>query len=89
LFRTPAEAARLALEWPADIIGISSHGGGHGELVPALMRALREGGGTMPAVCGGVVPEADRPALIQAGIAQIFGPGTSVIEAARGVLALL
>jgi methylmalonyl-CoA mutase cobalamin-binding domain/chain len=48
-----------------------------------LVSSLRaSGAGDVLVVAGGIIPEADRPALEQAGIAGIFGPGTTIAEVA-------
>jgi methylmalonyl-CoA mutase len=38
---------------------------------------------------GGVIPPADHPALLAAGVAAIFGPGTVIPLAAQQILAHL
>lgn len=40
-------------------------------------------------VAGGVIPEQDRPALQQAGVAEVFGPGTVIPDAAVRLVDLL
>jgi methylmalonyl-CoA mutase len=51
-------------------------------LVPALVARLRElGASDIVTVCGGVIPEPDHAALRAAGVADIFGPGTPIVEA--------
>ena len=37
-------------------------------------------------VCGGVIPEQDYQMLKDAGVAEIFGPGSNVLDAANAVL---
>ncbi|MFA4928380.1 MAG: methylmalonyl-CoA mutase, partial [Patulibacter sp.] len=47
-------------------------------IVPDLMAALRAAGlGAVGVIVGGIVPESERPALIDAGVDSIFGPGAS------------
>lgn len=90
LFQTPEEAARDALDNDVHIVGVSSQAGGHLTLVPRLVRALRAAGANrMLVVCGGVIPANDYPALKEAGVGAILGPGTRVIEAASQVLTAL
>jgi methylmalonyl-CoA mutase len=88
LFQTPEECVRQATDNDVHAIGVSTLAGGHMTLVPAIVQGL--------AVCkaediivflGGIIPEKDHAALIAAGVAGIFGPGTPVVESARGVLA--
>jgi methylmalonyl-CoA mutase C-terminal domain/subunit len=84
-----AGAVRAAIEEDADVLGISSLSGNHRTTVPEVMAHLRAYGATdVVVVLGGIVPDADRPALLAAGVHAIFGPGTpldrigSEIEAA-------
>jgi len=52
--------------------------GAHDYLFPRIMDLLRERGlDDVLVLGGGIIPEEDVPALKQAGIAEIFGPGTS------------
>ena len=89
LFQTPGEAAAEAAEHDVDVVGVSSHAAGHLTLVPELIAALGETSSNAVVVCGGVIPPKDYPALEEAGVAAIFGPGTNVPEAATKVLALI
>jgi methylmalonyl-CoA mutase C-terminal domain/subunit len=59
------------------LIGVSSLATDH-LIVPQLMTALQGANlGHVGVVLGGVIPEDERPALIAAGVAAIFGPGSS------------
>ena len=90
LFQTPAEAARHAIENDVHAIGISSLAAGHKTLVPQLIAALKEqGAGDLVVICGGVIPPQDHDALVAAGVAAIFGPGTNIPVAAGEVLELI
>jgi methylmalonyl-CoA mutase len=87
LFETPPEAAGKASELGVDVVGVSSLAAGHLTLVPELIAALRDKGlGEVTVIVGGVIPEQDYAALREAGVAEIFGPGTNVLEAAFSVL---
>ncbi|GHA20734.1 methylmalonyl-CoA mutase [Devosia pacifica] len=87
LFETPEEAAAQAQSLGVDAIGVSSLAAGHATLVPELMTALTErGADEMIVVVGGIVPQQDQEALQDAGVAEIFGPGTNVLAAAFAVL---
>ncbi len=67
----------LVLEEDADVIGISSLATDH-LLVPALMRELAEQGlGHVRVVLGGIIPDADEPMLLAAGVARVLHPGSS------------
>jgi methylmalonyl-CoA mutase len=90
LFQTPEEAARQAIENDVHIVGVSSLAAGHLTLVPALREALEEQGrGDIMIVVGGVIPPQDYPALYEAGAKAIFGPGTSISDAAIDLLGKL
>ena len=86
LFETPEEAAERAVRDGVDVVGVSSLAAGHLALVPPLIEALRARGSEAHVVVGGVVPPDDYAALREAGVAEIFGPGTNVLEAASAVL---
>jgi methylmalonyl-CoA mutase C-terminal domain/subunit len=64
-----------------DVIGLSILSGAHNTLCPQLMKLLHEKGmQDVTVLVGGIIPEADIPGLKQAGIAEIFLPGTSTQE---------
>ncbi|MFM8801842.1 MAG: methylmalonyl-CoA mutase [Tagaea sp.] len=90
LFQTPDEAARQAVENDVHVIGISSQAAGHKTLVPALVAALKaRDAEDILVVCGGVIPPQDYDALLGAGVAAIYGPGTNIPHAAAEVLGLI
>jgi methylmalonyl-CoA mutase len=90
LFATPEEVARQAVENDVHIVGVSSHAAGHKTLVPQLIDALKKAGrGDILVVCGGVIPAQDYEYLQKAGVAEVFGPGTNIPEAAIKVLSLV
>ena len=72
--------AEAALQEDVDVIGLSLLSGAHGPIVQRLMRLLTERGVHVPVVLGGVIPEADRPALREAGVAAILGQESSLEE---------
>ena len=79
---------KLALEEDADVIGISSLATDH-LIVPRLMQALRDAGmGDVRVIVGGIVPNKDEQTLLDAGVAQVFHPGTSLDDIAKAVRAL-
>jgi methylmalonyl-CoA mutase len=87
LFETAEEAAEHAALLHVDAVGVSSLAAGHRTLVPDLIAKLGELGlSDVPVVVGGVIPEGDYDFLYEAGVAEIFGPGTNVLEAANSVL---
>ena len=87
LFQTPEEAAADALEAGVDIVAASSLAAGHLTLVPELRRALgNEGAAKMRIIVGGVIPPQDFDALLAAGAAAIFPPGTVISDCAVTML---
>ena len=81
LRQTPEMIASAAAQEDVDVIGLSILSGAHNVLGPELIRLLKEKGvDDVPIVIGGIIPEADIPALKQAGIAGVFLPGTSTQE---------
>jgi methylmalonyl-CoA mutase len=90
LFQTPAEAARQAVENDVHVLGISSLAAGHKTLVPQLIDELKKlGREDILVIAGGVIPPQDYQFLYDAGVAAIFGPGTSVSKAARQIMEIL
>ncbi len=87
LFQTPEECARQAIENDVHAVGISTLAAGHKTLVPAIIQALREQGGSDIIVfVGGVVPRQDHDFLFNAGVKGIYGPGTPIPASAKDVL---
>jgi methylmalonyl-CoA mutase len=90
LFQTPEEAAQDAIDNDVHVVGVSSQAAGHKTLAPQLVEALRaRGAGDILVICGGVIPSQDYEFLKSAGVKAIFGPGTNIPEAARGILDLI
>ena len=87
MFSTPEEVAKQAIENDVHVVGVSSQAAGHKTLVPALIEELKkQGADDIIVVAGGVIPKQDYDFLTQAGVKGIFGPGTKIPLAARGVL---
>jgi methylmalonyl-CoA mutase len=90
MFQTPEEAARQAAENDVHVVGVSSLAAGHKTLVPALIKALKdEGAEDILVVCGGVIPPQDYPALMDMGVAAVYGPGTNIPASAAEMLSLI
>ena len=90
MFQTPEEAARQAAENDVHVVGVSSLAAGHKTLVPALIKALKEEGAEdILVVCGGVIPPQDYPALMDMGVAAVYGPGTNIPASAAEMLSLI
>ncbi|NDW17581.1 methylmalonyl-CoA mutase [Dysgonomonas sp. 216] len=90
LFQTPEEAARQAVENDVNVLGVSSLAAGHKTLVPQVMEELKKlGREDIIVIAGGVIPAQDYDFLYKAGVAAIFGPGTSVTKAAVQIMEIL
>jgi len=90
LFQTPEEAARQAVENDVNVLGVSSLAAGHKTLVPQVMEELKKlGREDIVVIAGGVIPAQDYDFLYKAGVAAIFGPGTSVTKAAVQIMEIL
>jgi methylmalonyl-CoA mutase len=90
LFQTPAEAAKQAVENDVHVLGVSSLAAGHKTLIPEVIAELKRlGREDILVIAGGVIPHQDYQFLYDAGVAAIFGPGTSVSRAAKQILEIL
>jgi methylmalonyl-CoA mutase C-terminal domain/subunit len=77
-----ATVVKLATEEDVDVIGISSLATDH-LIVPKLMDALRAAELADTAVIvGGIVPDEDEQMLLDAGVARVFHPGSTIEEIA-------
>ena len=90
LFQTPEEAAKQAVENDVHVLGVSSLAAGHKTLIPQVIAELKKlGREDIMVTAGGVIPAQDYDFLYKAGVAAIFGPGTSVAHSAKIVMQLL
>jgi len=71
---TPEQIALAARDEDVDVVGISILSGSHLELVPEVMRLLREAGVDAPVVVGGIIPIDDQAKLLDAGVAAVYTP---------------
>ena len=77
LHQTPQQIADAAVQEDADAIGVSILSGAHLVLFAELMDELRSRSAEDIVVFGGgIIPDADIPALESMGVAKVFGPGT-------------
>ena len=78
LRQTPEMIVEAALQEDVDVVGLSILSGAHTVLVPRVLSLLKaRGADDIMVVVGGIVPRTDADALRDAGVAEIFGPGTS------------
>jgi (2R)-ethylmalonyl-CoA mutase len=91
---TPAQIAAVARDEDVEVVGLSILSGSHLELVPDVLRLLRDAGVDAPVVLGGIIPEVDARRLVEDGIAAVYTPKdfelvrimddiVSLVEAAR------
>jgi (2R)-ethylmalonyl-CoA mutase len=71
---TPAEIAESALQEDVDVVGLSILSGSHLELIPEVVRLLREEDVDVPVVVGGIIPLADAERLRESGVAGVYTP---------------
>ena len=84
LRQTPEMIADAAEQEDVDVVGLSILSGAHMTLLPRIVKQVRERGmDDVLIAAGGIIPDADIGPLKEAGIAEIFGPGTSIGEVAR------
>jgi methylmalonyl-CoA mutase, C-terminal domain len=84
LRQTPEMVATAALQEDVDVVGLSILSGAHMTLLPRIVKLLRERGmDDVLVTAGGIIPDDDIPALKDAGVAEVFGPGTTIGEVAE------
>jgi methylmalonyl-CoA mutase C-terminal domain/subunit len=81
LHQTPEQIAETALQEDVDAVGLSLLSGAHLTLFPRVLHELETRDlGDMLVFGGGVIPDADARALLEQGVAGVFGPGSSLRE---------
>jgi methylmalonyl-CoA mutase, C-terminal domain len=84
LRQTPDMVATAALQEDVDVVGLSILSGAHMTLLPRIVKLLRERGmDDVLVTAGGIIPDDDIPALKEAGVSAVFGPGTTIGEVAE------
>jgi methylmalonyl-CoA mutase C-terminal domain/subunit len=90
LRQTPVQIVEAAIQEDVDVVAMSILSGAHDYLFPRVMELLKEKrADAMLVIGGGIIPDEDVPELKAAGIAEIFGPGTTTGRAACGFKRLL
>src|SRR5256885_11814065 len=83
LRQTPEMVLGAALQEDVDVVGLSILSGAHMTLVPKIAKLLQDQHmDDVLVVVGGIIPDDDVPALKEAGVAAVFGPGTTIAEVA-------
>ena len=84
LRQSPEQIAREAIQEDVDAVGLSILSGAHLALTGRVLALLREQGAEeIPVLVGGLIPERDREALRELGVAGVFTAGTPVGEVAE------
>lgn len=79
LRQTPQQIVATAIQEDVDAVGLSSLSGAHMHLFPEVVRLLNDqGAGDILVVGGGVIPDEDIPQLKEAGVSEVFTPGSSL-----------
>ena len=77
LRQTPEQIVEAALSEDVNVVALSLLSGAHNTLFPKIVELLKEKGmGDVLVIGGGVIPETDIPALKEAGVSEVFTPGT-------------
>ena len=83
LRQTPEMIVTAALQEDVDVVGLSILSGAHMTLLPRITAGLHaEGLDDVLVTAGGIIPDEDVPALEAAGVAGVFGPGTTIATVA-------
>ena len=78
--------SEAALKEDVDVIGLSILSGAHNALIPQIIKKLKENGQDNVLVfLGGIIPENDIQAMREAGIYQVYGPGTDTRQICRDI----
>jgi len=81
LRQTPEMIVTAALQEDVDVIGLSILSGAHNAIVPRVVSLMKEKQmDDVLVVLGGIIPDADLPALKKLGVSAAFGPGTPMQE---------
>ncbi|MEJ5186205.1 MAG: cobalamin B12-binding domain-containing protein [Candidatus Geothermincolales bacterium] len=81
LHQTAEQIVEAAIQEDVDAVGLSILSGAHMTYFPRVLQLLRErGAGDIMVFGGGIIPDEDAEELKGMGVAEIFGPGTSIRE---------
>ncbi len=79
LHQTPEQIVQTVIQEDADAVGLSVLSGAHMTLFARVIELMRERDVTDVIVFGGgIIPDADIPALEALGVSRVFTPGTTM-----------
>ncbi|WP_457741604.1 cobalamin B12-binding domain-containing protein [Thermococcus sp.] len=80
--QTPEQIVETVIQEDASVLGISILSGAHMVLIPKIIKLLEERGikpnEDIVIFAGGIIPPDDAEELKKMGVAEVFGPGTSL-----------
>ncbi len=83
---TPAEIGMTAVQEDVDVVGLSILSANYMMLVSETIKELRNRGkGDVLLLLGGIIYEDDFPALKEMGVAEIYLPGTPLVDIVASV----
>ena len=86
LRQTPEMIVNAALQEDVQIVGLSILSGAHMTIFPRVAQLMKEKGiDDVPLFGGGIIPDDDIPKLKQAGVAEVFLPGTSTEDVIKWI----
>jgi methylmalonyl-CoA mutase, C-terminal domain len=84
LRQTPEQIANAAVQEDVAVVALSILSGAHLTLVPRVIELLRaQEAGDIMVLVGGTIPDVDIPKLKEAGVAEVFGPGTDTRDVVK------
>ncbi len=89
-WQSVSSVVNIAMQEDVELVGVSTLATDH-LIVPELTEELRQVGlGDVSIIVGGIIPDNERPALLEAGVSRIFGPGATreeIVECASALVA--
>ena len=77
--QSPEQIVAIAIQEDVDVVGLSCLSGAHKFLFTEVAKQLKDKDAEdIIVIGGGIIPEHDRAALLQAGLKEIFTPGTTL-----------
>jgi methylmalonyl-CoA mutase C-terminal domain/subunit len=79
LRQSPEQIATAAVQEDVDVIGLSILSGAHLALTRKVLETLEaQGAADIPILVGGLIPESDKAALREMGVAEVFTAGVPI-----------